>query len=161
MGGMPSNTCRADAPALLALTNAIQPARRAWTQLASQRLQNFGQPLPLAIAVLIAARHADGVQQGSLAQTAGVNPGAIVRTVDQGEEAGLLERRAVPGDRRAKRIYVSPAGAKLATKMEAVITVLRAELFGELTMDEVDTALRVLRVVTERSSLALAGQSEA
>src|SRR5262249_21225536 len=68
-------------------------ARRAWAQAAGLAIQNSGLSVSLATVVLLVARHPEGIQQGTLAEEVGVNPGAMVRTLDQAEAAQLVERR--------------------------------------------------------------------
>src|SRR3546814_7344473 len=86
------------------VTIAIQPARRVWIQAAGAALANSGLSVSVAAVVVLVARLGPGVQQKVLAIEAGVNPAALVRTLDQGEAAGLLTRRDVPENRRIKVI---------------------------------------------------------
>src|SRR3546814_12667970 len=58
----------------------------------------------------------------------GVNPAALVRTLDRGEAAGLLERNAVSGDRRSNAVSLLPKGEKLAKAMERRVADLRREI---------------------------------
>src|SRR3546814_3802012 len=66
----------------------------------------------------------EGAQHG-LALEVGVNPAALVRTLDRGEAAGLLERNAVSGDRRSNAVSLLPKGEKLAKAMERRVADLR------------------------------------
>ncbi len=136
--------------ALYALTTAIQPVRRAWWKAATIALEGSGLSVSLATVVLLVYRHGGGVRQGVLAEDAGVNPAALVRTLDQAEEARLLARRGAAGDRRAKGVHLLPEGERLALIMEANIAELRRRLLGDLPQDEIETATRVLRQFEER-----------
>lgn len=49
----------------------------------------------------------EGVNQGQLAELLDVEPITLCRMVDKLSEAGLVERRPDPGDRRAWRIHLS------------------------------------------------------
>lgn len=136
---------------LAELTGALQPARRLWVQAATQALESFDLSMPLASAIILVSRHQDGMRQNELGDEIGVNPGAIVRTLDQAEEAGLLERRGVPGDRRANNVHILPKGAELAAQMEMALSQLRVELFDDIPLAHLRTATRVLRLIEERS----------
>ena len=58
-------------------------------------------------------RH-EGIRQGPLAELIEVEPITLSRMVDRLVEAGLVERRADPADRRAWQLYLTPrAGALL------------------------------------------------
>jgi MarR family transcriptional regulator for hemolysin len=136
--------------ALYALTTAIQPVRRAWLKATAAALEGSGLSVSLATVVLLVFRHGGGMRQNALAEEVGVNPAALVRTLDQAEAAGLLERQDTPGDRRSKGVHLLPEGERLALIIEADVADLRARLLGDLPQDEVETAARVLRQFEER-----------
>src|SRR3546814_11817466 len=70
-------------------------------------LAEFGLPSSLTAAVILASRSGDaGIRQNVLAEEVGVNPGAMVRILDQAEAAGLLERRASAEDRRVNTVHI-------------------------------------------------------
>lgn len=137
---------------MYALTNALQPVRRAWTQAVGRALAGTGVSMSLATAVLITSRFGSGVSQKTLALEIGMNPAALVRILDQGEAAGLLIRNGAQGDRRSKLIDLLPAGRRLAEQMERTVADLRDELLGDLASEEVETATRVLRRLEERAA---------
>ncbi|WP_435609541.1 MarR family winged helix-turn-helix transcriptional regulator [Pseudomonas knackmussii] len=136
---------------LFALTNSLQPARRAWQMLASRALGASGLSLAVATPVLLVSRMGDGVLQNVLAERIGVHPAALVRTLDQAEAARLLERRMVPGNRRLRAIHLLDEGRRLAQRMEKELTALRAEVFGGIPGADVETAIRVLQLMEERA----------
>ncbi|MBB6193410.1 MarR family transcriptional regulator for hemolysin [Sphingobium wenxiniae] len=139
------------ATALLDLTNALQPIRRVWVQAATLVLADLGLPSSLATAVILTSRSGNaGIRQTTLAEEVGVNPGGMVRILDQAEAAGLLERRDSSEDRRVKTVHVLPKGRELAGRMEAAITRLREALLGDLPPEDIETATRVLRLFEER-----------
>lgn len=142
-------------PALYALTNALQPVRRAWVQAAGRVLASTGLSTSLATAVLFASRLGPRVQQKTLALELGINPAALVRLLDQGEAAGLLRRSGVEGDRRSKVVDLLAEGQRLADQMELTLAELRQELLGHVSTEEVETATRVLRLLEKRSAASL------
>jgi len=127
------------------LTNALQPVRRAWNQAATLALSSAGISFSLAMSVIFVSRLGDGVQQNILATEIGVNPAAMVRTLALAEEAGLLERRVVSGDRRAKGIYLLPDGRRIAEEIESELTRVRRNLFSDIPTADIEIATRVLR----------------
>lgn len=130
---------------LFDLTVAIQPTRRAWVQAASLGLAERGISSSLATVVVVVYRLGKRAPQGAVAHEVGVNPAALVRTLDQGETAGLLKRCDAQTDRRAKEIALLPAGEAMARKIEKDVASLRRELLGDLPAQDVATAVRVLR----------------
>jgi len=135
---------------LYALTNAIQPARRAWQQVAAAALAQSGVSVAVATPVLFVSRLGDGVLQARLAEEIGVHPAALARALASAEQGGLIERRAVPADRRARGVCLTPRGRKLAAHMEARLTERRRAMLGDLPAEDIATTLRVLRLLEER-----------
>jgi MarR family transcriptional regulator for hemolysin len=127
------------------LTNALQRVRRAWNQAAALALASAEISTSLATSVLFVFRLGDGVQQSLLASEIGVNPAAMVRTLALAERAGLLERRGVVGDRRAKGIYLLPEGRRIAEEIERELACLRGDLLGDIPTADIEIATRVLR----------------
>lgn len=144
-------------PELHALTNALQPVRRAWVQAAGRVLASTGLSTPIATAVLLTSRLGPDVQQKKLALEMGVNPAALVRTLDQGEAAGLLVRSGVKEDRRSKVVNLLPEGKLRAEQVERMLAELRQHLLGDLATEELYTATRVLRLLEERVAIWLQG----
>ncbi|MET0247329.1 MAG: MarR family transcriptional regulator [Sphingomonas sp.] len=136
--------------ALLALTASLQPARRAWTQEITRALERFGLALPLALVLVLLGRKRAAMRQSELADAIGVNAGAMVRTLDQAERLGLVERRGVAGDRRANEVHITDEGIDLAGRMEVAMSELRLELLGDLPLADVEAAVRVLGEVEAR-----------
>jgi MarR family transcriptional regulator for hemolysin len=140
--------CQRSAPAdsaLYALTNAIQPARRAWLRVAASVLVQSGFSVAVATPVLFVSRLGDGVSQARLAQEIGVHPAALARALATAEQGCLIERRAVPGDRRARGVCLTAQGRNLAARMEAALAERRREVLGSLPAADLAATLRVLR----------------
>ncbi|WP_422058914.1 MarR family winged helix-turn-helix transcriptional regulator [Sphingopyxis sp.] len=71
-------------------------------------------------------RH-EGIRQGPLAELLEVEPITLSRMVDRLVEAGLVERRADPTDRRAWRLYLAPRAADLLDGMREIAQSLTDE----------------------------------
>lgn len=65
------------------------------------------------------ARH-EGSNQGALAELLEVEPITLARMLDRLEEAGLVERRRDPADRRAWRIHLTDAAQPLIGKLRDI-----------------------------------------
>lgn len=73
----------------------------------------------------------EGLRQVELAAVLEVQPITLARIVDQLDAAGLVERRADPGDRRAYQLYLRPAARpKLALVARATEKVRQRALRG-------------------------------
>ncbi len=93
-----------------------------------ERTRQIGVTRPQWRTLTMLSRH-EGLNQGALADLLEVEPITLCRMIDRLEEAGLVERRRDPGDRRAWLIF-------LTEKARPVITQLRA-----LADDMIDHAL--------------------
>uniref|UniRef100_UPI0035CC7BB0 MarR family winged helix-turn-helix transcriptional regulator n=1 Tax=uncultured Sphingomonas sp. TaxID=158754 RepID=UPI0035CC7BB0 len=144
------------------LVAALQPVRRAWVQAANKTLAEVGLPTALGAIIVVTARMGEQVQQKALAAEVGVNPAALVRTLDQGEAAGLLVREGVEGDRRSKSVSLSPQGRILASQMEDMLGKLRQQLLCDVPVADILTATRILRMLGDRATgHAVAHQDDA
>lgn len=110
-----------------------------------------GLSVRLAVIVVLIARLGPGVQQKTLAIEAGVNPAALVRTLDHGEAAGLFTRRDVPENRRIKVVDLLPEGQKQARQIEASLAALRKKLLEDVPLPDIDAATRILRLLETRA----------
>ncbi|MEO7681457.1 MAG: MarR family transcriptional regulator, partial [Sphingomonas sp.] len=63
---------------------------------------------------------AEGINQGGLAELLEVEPITLCRMIDRLEEAGLVERRRDPHDRRAWRIYLTDKARPLIEQLRVV-----------------------------------------
>jgi DNA-binding MarR family transcriptional regulator len=86
--------------------------------------------------LLIYLRRHEGIRQGPLAELIEVEPITLSRMIDRLEEAGLVERRADPSDRRAWLLYLAPGADELLTAMRATTDALTAEATEGLSAAE-------------------------
>jgi DNA-binding MarR family transcriptional regulator len=86
--------------------------------------------------VLIALARAEGINQAGLAERLDVETITVGRMVDRLEEAGLVERRADPADRRAWRLFLTPRAHPILAELQAVAVGVRAEMLAGLSVDE-------------------------
>lgn len=88
------------------------------------------------------ARH-EGLNQGSLADLLEVEPITLCRMIDRLEEAGLVERRRDPADRRAWLIYLTAKAGPIITQLRAL-----ADSMTERALDGVTDAERAQMFAT-------------
>ena len=68
-------------------------------------------------AVLVRLDRFEGLKQSELAEMLDLQPITLTRLVDRLCANGLIERRADPDDRRAKRLYLTPAARPLMDRL--------------------------------------------
>lgn len=78
-----------------------------------------GAPPLGAAAALLALLGPAGDAQGTLAERAGLSKQAVQQFLDQLEKAGLIRREPDPADKRAKRVFLTPAGAEALAVRQA------------------------------------------
>lgn len=95
----------------------------------------------------------EGRTQQSLGEALGVPPSRMVAIVDQLESRGLLERRNNPSDRRARALYVTPAGRRLMGRAFRVATEFNARIGAKLSAEERERLVGLLQKVAAEHRL--------
>lgn len=130
---------------------------RRWRARLDARIAAFGLTESRWLALLDLARNGDGVTQKELAARLAIEAPSLVRTLDWLEREGLVERRGVAHDRRAKTVHLTAKAAPLLRRIEEVAARVRAEILAGIPEDDLATCLRVL----ERAALNLAATPDA
>jgi len=68
-------------------------------------------------AVLVRVDRSEGLNQSELAEVLDLQPITLTRLLDKLCDSGLIERRPDPADRRAKRLYLTPAARPLLERL--------------------------------------------
>lgn len=91
-------------------------------------------PGQFGVIAIIAAN--PGLKQIALGSALGVDRSTIVAALDRLEQRGLIERRAVPHDRRAHALTLTPEGHRLYRKALTLIERHEARIAAGLTPEE-------------------------
>jgi MarR family transcriptional regulator for hemolysin len=83
---------------------------------ADQQARQFGMTRA-QWAVLARLEYAEGLKQSELAELLDLQPITLTRLVDRLCANGLIERRADPSDRRAKRLYLTAQARPLMNRL--------------------------------------------
>lgn len=86
--------------------------------------------------VLSALRRHPGVNQGALADLLDVEPITVCRMVDRLQEAGLVERRPDPADRRSWRLHLLPKADALVAQLRPLADALQDDALDGVSADE-------------------------
>ncbi|MEV7929469.1 MULTISPECIES: MarR family transcriptional regulator [unclassified Kitasatospora] len=149
-----SDATASDTAAELAdtMTRAIKRIRRQ----TGRQLEPYGIT-PGQARALNTLAHAPGcelpdhpMRLSDLAERLHIAPRSATTVVDALEEAGLVERRPDPADRRAVRILLTEAGRAAVERIGQVRHEVAQEYFGEVSPDEQEVLLRVLRAAEAR-----------
>ena len=96
----------------------------------------------------------EGINQAGLADLLEIRPMTLVRQIDRMEEAGWIERRPDPADRRARRLYLTDKARPVLGRIWDVASVTRDEALARLSAVEgaqlIDLLQRVHGTLSER-----------
>jgi DNA-binding MarR family transcriptional regulator len=94
--------------------------------------------------VLLHLSKNEGASQVRLCELTDVEPMMMVRILDRMEADKLLERRADPADRRARRLYLTRRAAPILAEIDRISEVTRNEVFAGVSKAEREAFLKVL-----------------
>ena len=108
-----------------------------------ERARGIGVTRPQWQVLTMLARH-EGTNQGGLAELLDVEPITLCRMVDRLQEAGMVERRADPSDRRAWRLFLTERANELLGELRPLALNLFDEAMTGLSISERDTLHEML-----------------
>jgi MarR family transcriptional regulator, transcriptional regulator for hemolysin len=111
--------------------------------------------------VLVRLDRSEGLKQSELAEILDLQPISLTRLLDRLCEAGLIERRADPIDRRAKRLFLTPAARPLLEKLGALGEELMTTALAGVERDSVERMIGELGTVKENLRQAIAQRTAA
>jgi len=119
----------------------LSDAARALRTLVDQRAREVGMTRA-QWSVLVRVQRSEGLKQSDLAAQIDIAPITLARMIDRLDASGLVERRADPEDRRANRLYLTPAALPVLEKLATIGEAVMAEALDGLD----DATLRALSV---------------
>lgn len=98
--------------------------------------------------VLALLKRFDGSTQVTIADMLEVEPITLGRMIDRLQDAGLVDRRADPKDRRAWRLHLTAKGRAKITELQPTATAMFAEALNgisEAKQTELEEMLDIIR----------------
>ena len=93
-----------------------------------------------------------GLRQVELADHLDVEPITLCRIVDRLEEAGLVERRRDPDDRRAWRLHLTTKGEPLLDELRVLAAAMAQEAFAGIPPQTIELLRKSLAQVRDNLS---------
>lgn len=121
----------------------INDIARLYRRRFDERSRSFGITGP-QMRALVGIMRVPGINQGALADRLEVEPITTCRMVDRLEQAGLVERRRDPQDRRAWQLYLTAAAEPIAREVQAIGQSVVADSLSDITPAEQEAALALL-----------------
>jgi MarR family transcriptional regulator for hemolysin len=144
-----SRTSRRES-ARMTLGASLAVLARAYRAAADQAVAHVGLSQALAWPLVMIGRQGDGMRQGMLAELLVIEGPSLARSLDQLVQAGFVERREDPTDRRAKTLHLTPSGARASAQIEAALIELRSVLYEGIADTDLAACVRVFATLSER-----------
>jgi MarR family transcriptional regulator, transcriptional regulator for hemolysin len=125
---------------------------------ADQRARDLGMTRA-QWAVLARIENSEGVKQIELAETLDLQPITLTRLIDRLCDSGLIERRSDPDDRRAKRLYLTPAARPVLDGLARLGKDIMTRVLAGLEPAAVERLLAQLLVLKANLRNAIAEQA--
>ena len=116
---------------MLSLPYLLSDSARLLRRAFDARVRTLGMTSPQARLLLI-LHVTEGENQGFYAERLEVEPISLTRMIDRMEEAGLLERRRDPADRRAWLLFLTDRSRQLIDQVRACLAGLEDEMLTGL-----------------------------
>lgn len=129
------------------ILDELSRASRKMRALFDARVKERGLTLSRARTLLVLSKIPD-LTQRELADELDIETPTLVRLLDGMEKHGFIERLSVEGDRRAKRIALTPYGEQVAGEIASLAKELRRDLLTGVSEKDMAAAVRVLRTIT-------------
>ncbi len=100
-------------------------------------------------AVLARLERQEGIKQAELAESLDIQPITLTRLIDRLCERGMIERRADPNDRRAKRLFLTPAARPLLDRLWTLGSDLLAEVLAGVEESELTRMIAHLTTIRQ------------
>jgi len=122
---------------------------------ADHKARRFGQTRA-QWAVLLRLERREGLKQSDLAEDLDIQPITLTRLVDRLCDNGLIERRADPNDRRAKRLYLTAAARPLLDRIETQVEDIAETVLAGIDLESTGALLTQLGRARENLRHAIA-----
>ncbi|HET7166704.1 MAG TPA: MarR family transcriptional regulator [Pseudolabrys sp.] len=122
---------------------------------ADQRARQFGISRAQWAVLVRIGRH-EGLKQTELADILDLQPISLTRLLDRLADNGLIERRDDPNDRRANRLYLTPAAKPLLDQLADLGADMMETVLGGISMASIERMLKELGAVKDNLRSAIA-----
>ena len=113
-----------------------------------ERAREIGVTRPQWQVLSVLLRH-EGIRQGGLAELLEVEPITAGRMIDRMQDAGLVERRSDPADRRAWRLFLTRRGHEMVDHLQPLAEETSNEALQGVSEEDKAHLLRTLDKMLE------------
>ena len=132
----------------------INRTSRTWRTKLDERLSHLGLTQARWLVLMHLSRMNGKALQKDLAVSVGVEGPTLVRVLDGLERMGLVERVGVEGDRRARRICLTPKADSVISDIMRIGVKLRGEALAGISDAELESFFHVLETIVDNLAAA-------
>ncbi|WP_028875343.1 MarR family winged helix-turn-helix transcriptional regulator [Tepidiphilus margaritifer] len=126
----------------------LHEVARYWRAELDRRLRHLG--LSQSQWLVLIKLPDEGMMQTALARKVGIEGSTLVRLLDRLQANGWIERRDMPGDRRAKRVVPTAKAKTLQHEVAVIAQALREQLLAGIDPQHVAIAAEVLSQLRQK-----------
>ncbi|WP_417543488.1 MarR family transcriptional regulator [Marinobacter sp.] len=130
---------------------AVARVTRRWRKLLDERLKDLGVTQARWTTMVYLKEGGEGLTQRELAGLMAIENPTLVRLLDSLEQQKLIERRACPNDRRARRLHLTDPGREFMEVLSARANALRDEMLDGISENEIESALKVFHKILDNA----------
>ncbi|HLV77395.1 MAG TPA: MarR family transcriptional regulator [Marinobacter sp.] len=130
---------------------AVARVTRRWRKMLDERLKDLGVTQARWSTMFYLQQGGEGLTQRELASLMAIENPTLVRLLDSLEQQNLIERRACPNDRRARRLHLTEAGSEFMEELARRAGNLREEMLEGISDKEVEGALSVFQKIMDNA----------
>ncbi|MGO3294723.1 MAG: MarR family transcriptional regulator [Marinobacter sp.] len=130
---------------------AVARVTRRWRKLLDERLKDLGVTQARWTTMVYLQQGGEGLTQRELASLMAIENPTLVRLLDSLEQQELIERRACPNDRRARRLHLTDGGRDFMEVLTARANELRDGMLDGVRDDDIEVALKVFHKIMDNA----------
>lgn len=111
-------------------------AALSWRHIVDFHMAEIGFTQSKWVALMHLNRLGEGCTQSDLANTMGIEQPSLIRTLNQLESSGFIERRESPEDARCKTLWFTEEGHSQLKNMQKIADEGRSQLLDGLTSEQ-------------------------
>lgn len=93
----------------------------------------------------------NGISQKEIAKGCHIEPGTLTTLLNRMEEAGLVERRMLHGNRRSLYVFLTEKGSLLSQQVDHAFSDLEEQAFRDISSEDREKFLRIFQRIYENT----------
>lgn len=93
----------------------------------------------------------NGISQKEIAKGCHIEPGTLTTLLNRMEEAGLVERRMMHGNRRSLYVFLTEKGSLLSLQVDHAFSDLEEQAFRDISSEDREKFLRIFQRIYENT----------